>query len=201
MHRRWLHVFLLGCGVALHFWPWAFADAVAIIMLQWVIPSWVIGIALAIAGRQTDATEKGTLIRPAAIIFAANGMLFWVGVGYYENWVACFYGGLLASLVFLLLCKRWFAFSFAGTQMVNTLVLLVCGLPLADQTLDRKCHFAIRPATASQYYSYRLAKGDPEAFFQWGQYWSYEMQGKPILRACPRSRGILFQSLVSINSL
>ena len=72
------------------------------------------------------------------------GATAWLAAGYIWNRPSTFYAGLAAALAALVLCKHWFAWRTAGVQVLNTLILLLVGLPLVDLALLPRARAAIR---------------------------------------------------------
>jgi lysophospholipase L1-like esterase len=141
------------------------------------------------------------------------GATAWLAAGYIWNRPSTFYAGLAAALAALVLCKHWFAWRTAGVQVLNTLILLLVGLPLVDLALLPRARAAIRPETARLYYSFNAAKGDPACFARWEEYYQIEFDrlGSEIFMPAPESplpfllrpgsRGTLVNCGISINSL
>jgi lysophospholipase L1-like esterase len=146
----------------------------------------------------------------AWLLYAA---CMWLGAGYFQNQRGVFYAGLLATLAVLMLCRLWFTWGAAGAQMVNTLILLLVGLPVVDLALRPQSRIAIRPGAYSLYYSYDHAKGDPEAFARWEEYYTsqFEHFWRDVItnspnsslrfRLRPGSHGMMMSCPISINSL
>jgi hypothetical protein len=97
----------------------------------------------------------------------------------------------------------WFRWGAAGAQTVNTLILLLVGLPIVDFALRPQSRIAVRPETCRLYYSYDAAKGDPEAFARWEEYYTIAIRpprpevfttmpksGLPNFRLRPGSHGM-----------
>jgi lysophospholipase L1-like esterase len=149
----------------------------------------------------------------AAMAWLLCGSCMWLGAGYLQNQRSVFYAGLLAMLIVLVLCRLWFVRGGFGAQMVNTLILLLVGLPLFDLALRPRSGDAMRPETYRLYYSYDGAKGDPEAFARWEEYYTSQFDrlwqqvvmtvpntGLPF-QLRPGSHGMMMSSPISINSL
>jgi lysophospholipase L1-like esterase len=149
----------------------------------------------------------------AATAWLLCGAFMWLGAGYLQNQRGDFYAGLLATLAVLVLCRLWFHWGAAGAQAVNTLILLLVGLPAVDLALQPQSRIAIRPETCRLYYSYDAAHGDPEAFAHWEEYYTsqFDRLGGDIFttapnsilpfRLRPRSNGMMVTCPISINSL
>jgi lysophospholipase L1-like esterase len=149
----------------------------------------------------------------AVMAWLLCGAFMWLGAGYFQNQRGVFYAGLLAMLAVLVLCRLWFDWGAAGAQTVNTLILLLVGLPVVDLALRPQSRIAVRPETCRLYYSYDGAKGDPEAFARWEEFytaqfdrlWPDVFTNAPNtglrFRLRPRSHGMMMSCPISINSL
>jgi lysophospholipase L1-like esterase len=149
----------------------------------------------------------------AVMAWLLYGAFMWLGAGYFQNQRSVFYAGLLATLAVLVLCRWWFVWGAAGAQTVNTLILLLVGLPLVDLALRPQSRFAVRPGTYRLYYSYDGAKGDPEAFARWEEYYTsqFDRLWQDVFTTAPNtglrfrlkpgSHGMMMSCPISINSL
>jgi|ERR1700722_5699100 len=149
----------------------------------------------------------------AVMAWLLCGALIWLAAGYFQNQRGIFYGGLVATLIALVLCRRWFRWGAAGAQALNTLFLLLVALPVVDLALRPQSRIAVRPETCRLYYSFDAAKGDPEAFARWSEFYTSQFDvlghdiftsapdSKPHFRLRPGSRGRMMNCPISINSL
>ncbi len=149
----------------------------------------------------------------AVMAWLLCGALLWLGAGYFQNQRVGFYSGLLAALAVLALCRWWFRWGAAGAQALHTLMLLLVGLPLVDVALHPQSLVAVRPETCRLYYSYDAAKGDPQAFARWEEFYTlqFDRLGKDVFMTAPNSdhhfrlrpgsHGRLMNCPISINSL
>lgn len=144
--------------------------------------------------------------------WAAGGVLLWLAASYSLNLRVSFYFGLLVVLAWLVTAKLRFRLPFLGIQLVNTLLLLVICLPVADLLLSPAYHLDTQPETGKKYYSYAAAKQDPAAYAQWWNYYldQWSLMGNVFMpdpdnalphRLRPGAQASLFQSRISINSL
>lgn len=144
--------------------------------------------------------------------WAAGGVLLWLGAAYSLNLRFSFYFGLLFALAWLVTSKLWFRLPFLGIQLINTLLLLVIGLPVADLFVSPPYHLDTQPETGKKYYSYAAARHDPAAYAQWWNYYleQWSLMGSVLMpdpdnvlpfRLRPGAQGSLFQSRISINRL
>ncbi len=175
-------------------------------VLAWVAVSGALLTGEAVLGRFSRPQWKA-----AGVASALFAVCLWLGSAYSQDLRGLFYLGLLAMLSLLLLCKLWFRLPFLAIQGVNTLMLLLVGLPLADQ-LRPAPHLAPKPDLGRKYYSYEVARKDPLAFARW---WNYSVQQwnlmlknifKPdpahVLPAVmrPNSRAKMFESRIVIDN-
>ncbi|MGO8701349.1 MAG: SGNH/GDSL hydrolase family protein [Limisphaerales bacterium] len=165
-----------------------------------------------VAGRESDAIWKA---RWNALVMAwlFCGAFAWLGAGYFNNRSGTFFAGLAAALAALGLCRVWFQWGPAGIQVLNTLILLLVALPLVDVARRPQSRIAVRPDNCRLYYSFNAAKGDPEAFGRWEEYYQsqFDRLGLEIFmpapntplpfRLRPGSRGKMVACPISINSL
>jgi lysophospholipase L1-like esterase len=126
----------------------------------------------------------------AVMAWLLCGAFLWLGAGYFQNQWGDFYAGLLAVLACLVLCRRWFRWGAVGAQAINTLILLLVGLPVLDLAVQPQSRMTVRPETCRLYYSYTAAKGDPEAFGRWQEYYSsqFDHLGHDLFMADPKSK-------------
>jgi lysophospholipase L1-like esterase len=169
--------------------------------------------AIWLAARRVVGGIWKTRWNAAVMAWLLCGSFMWLGAGYFQNQRGGFYAGLSATLAVLALGRWWFDLGAAGAQAVNTLILLLVGLPVVDLAVHPQSRIPIRPETCRLYYSYDNAKGDPDAFGHWEEY--YETQfgrlGLEIFapaphsvlpfRLRPGSHGMMISCPISINSL
>jgi lysophospholipase L1-like esterase len=164
------------------------------------------------ARRAEDGIWKGRW-KAAVMAWLLCGACLWLGAGYFQNQRGVFYAGLLATVAILIFCRLWFRRGAAGTQAVNTMILLLVGLPVVDLALRPQSRIAVTPATCRSYYSYDAAKGDPAAFGRWEEYYTeqFDRLGLDVFmpapntilpfRLRPGSHGMMVNSPITINSL
>jgi lysophospholipase L1-like esterase len=136
-----------------------------------------------------------------------------LGAGYFQNQRVAFYLGLLATLAVLALWRWCFRWGPVGAQALNTLILLLVALPVVDLALRPLSRIAVRPETCRLYYSYNTAKGDPEAFAHWEEFYASQFgslgqaiftttpNSIPHFRLRPASHGRMMNCPISINRL
>jgi lysophospholipase L1-like esterase len=148
-----------------------------------------------------------------AFVCAGLAVLVWLGAAYSENQRPAFLIGLVAAIDWLLLWKASFALRPAIVQAVNTVLLLVLGVPMADLALHHAGLLETDPRVLIQYRSYRAAHRQPAAFERW---WNYlGSQWPPLEKAImvygndpdyrleglrPNSQGTYVESKIVINS-
>jgi lysophospholipase L1-like esterase len=166
-----------------------------------------------LAARRTESEIWKGRWKAAVMAWLLCGACLWLGAGYFQNQRGVFYAGLLATLAVLALCRFWFRWGAAGAQAVNTLILVLVGLPLVDLALRPQSRIAVTPATCRRYYSYDVAKGDPAAFARWEEYYTaqFDRLGLEIFapapntilpfRLRPGSHGMMVNCPITINSL
>jgi lysophospholipase L1-like esterase len=179
----------------------------------YAVPACLMAGAVCVKAARTDSPSWKGRWNAAVMGWLLCGTLVWLGAGYFQNQRGEFYGGLLATLAALVLCRLWFSLGAIGAQTVNTIIVLLVGLPLLDLALRPQSRIAVRPDTCRLYYSYDASRGDPEAFARWEEYYTsqFDRLGLEIFepdpekflpfRLRPGSTGTMVNSRISINSL
>ncbi len=200
----WIGSLTLWVTVALGNISWSF---------YYVPPAGLMAAAVWLAGRRRARGMWMARWNWVAAAWLLCGAFMWLGAGYAQDQRGEFYAGLVATLAVLGLCRLWLRLGAAGAQAVNTLILLLVGLPVVDLVLHPQSRAAIRPETCRLYYSYDAAHGDPEAFARWEEYYTsqFDQLGLDIFttapntilpfRLRPRSHGMMVSCPISINSL
>jgi lysophospholipase L1-like esterase len=141
------------------------------------------------------------------------GSLTWTAGAYWQNVSGSFYFGLASLAAALVVCQIWFRPPVLVSQCLNTLLLLLVGLPLADLFYRPADALDARPEVGRKFYSYSAAKQDPAAFRRWWRHYidQWEEMAKDVFAADPTGvlpfrlkpggRGFLFQSPIQINRL
>jgi lysophospholipase L1-like esterase len=172
----------------------------------------LISATLAMTSRRPAGASRNNRWKILILVWLGYLDLIWLVTGYDQNIWGAFYSGLLSVLVLLLLCRLWFRLGPIGLQIVNTLVLLLVGLPAADLIYQVHGKPEIRPETLRNYYSYDKAKGNPAAFARAQEYYDHCWQvfreqffesthrASPLFRLRPNNHAFLMQCPVSINS-
>jgi lysophospholipase L1-like esterase len=127
--------------------------------------------------------------RRLAMSWAIWGDAIWLVEAYVTNRRAEFLAGLLLSLCLLILCRVWFSPGTIGVQAVNTLMLLLIGLPLADLVARHPAADATDPR--QKYYTYEKGRRDPASFDAWMEAIQAEYDRMRGVIFAPDLRGIL----------
>jgi len=188
----------------------------------------VISIALWLASLSPTDSPNNQKWSALSLFWAILGEALWVAVGNFQDQKWLFFGALFLVLLTLIFSKRCFHYGFLGVQVINTLILLLIGLPVADLLIQLRLSEAVQgtgmePAlyesrginaqNAHFFYSYDEAHGDPSAFAIW--WWNFQSQlNSNVVRGCyeqlpghnPSYRlrhgghGTFFDCPISINS-
>ena len=133
--------------------------------------------------------------------------------GYDRNLLGLFYLGGFLLVLLLLVLKRISRFGMFGSQVANTFLLLLVGLPVADWFTIPAYRLDVAPDPSKTYYSFEAARRDPSAFRRWWRYYINQwdgMAGKIYtpdpehllpFRLKPNSESTFFNCKISINSL
>jgi lysophospholipase L1-like esterase len=179
----------------------------------YAVPAGLMAAAVWLTARRADGGIWKARWNAGVMAWLLAGAFMWLGAGYFQNQRGDFYGGLLAMLAGLALCRCWFRWGAVGAQTIHTLILLLAALPAVDWALRPQSRIAVRPDTCRLYYSYDAAKGDPESFGRWELYYSsqFDHLGHDVfmrdpehvfpLRLRPGSHTTMIRCPVSINSL
>jgi lysophospholipase L1-like esterase len=174
--------------------------------------AWLIAAALCLSAIQCADSAARNRWKTLTMMWLFIGGFALLTVYYLRNQSRGFYIGLALNLAILVLCKLWLRLTWALVQIVNTYVLLLIGLPIADWVI--RPAYSMDPArqSATKYYSYNVARKDPVAFANWWRLYrqQWEVMAKDIFMKDPSgtypfllrpsSRGFLFQCPISINS-
>ena len=159
---------------------------------------------------RTDLRMHWQLLGASWTVFA---LLYWLEVAYLLNLKVEFYLGLLAAFGFLIALKRIRSMPGALVLTVNTMLLLIVGLPLADLLTRPNYQLPERPDLRQRLYAYEEARKDPGAFARWWYYFvrEWRVTQKDICMATtnspapfrlrPGSDGKMFESAIHINRL
>jgi lysophospholipase L1-like esterase len=174
--------------------------------------SWIIAAAILPPSYYLPADRARGPWRLLTVAWAALGALLWVGAAYVHNRSWAFFAGLLILLALLVLCHFWFRLRAPAILAVNTFILLLLGLPIADLLARGVDLLHRKPDPHRHYYLYAVAKENPAASARWWNYYItqwreverriYAPDPDPVLlkRLRPNSRAQLVQSPIVINS-
>ncbi|MCW5551366.1 MAG: hypothetical protein KIS67_04285 [Verrucomicrobiae bacterium] len=176
-----------------------------------VVLAWLNGAGCWLALRSDFKSRLDSCGRVSGLAWSLLGAFILVAVAYRDNAAAPFYGGLVVTLGLLVWSKRQFALSAVAVQAVNTLLLLIMGLPVADLLLRPTYRTDASSGLARKYYSYDAARQDPGAFAHWWKAYldEWDAMGRDVFepdpsgvlpfRLRPGSTGRLFDSRILIN--
>ena len=107
--------------------------------------------AIWLAGTRSDSPAWKSRWNAAVMAWLLCGAIYVARRGILPESSAVFFCGLLATLAVLALCRLWFSWRAAGAQVMNTLILLLVGLPIVDMALrlqSRTCGGAWKHAAS-----------------------------------------------------
>ena len=145
--------------------------------------------------------------------WAGLGILGWVAGAYSQNAAALFYCGWFSVLLLAYFGKKSLRPPAMGVLVINTLMVAIVGLPLADLLFGQGKATERTDANIRTRYSYDAAKRDPAAFGRWWRLYldewdrmakdvfSPDPTGTVPVHLKPGAVGHLFQSRISINRL
>jgi lysophospholipase L1-like esterase len=171
--------------------------------------AWLVATALLLTSMRTPDTASGRWCRKGFLFWAIMGTIFGVSTAYVQNGRVVFFTGLAVCLALLVFWKRWFRPPVLVVQAINTVILLIVGVPLASLLWSPSDQFDQRPNLADEPYRYENARKDPAAFTR---YWRasnemgrnlrriflFEPSGLAHLR--PNTETTLFESRIRVNS-
>ena len=146
------------------------------------------------------------------VAWALLGCGLWLTGAYLQDLTVAFYLALLGVVGLLVLCHFWFRLGKLGIPVVNTLILLIIGIPIMDLLMLPPYSLRTNADTRRTFYSFEAAKANPAAFARW---WSFFVsQWRELVeqitmpdpkralpfRLRPNSHAMLLQSPISINS-
>ncbi len=183
------------------YWPHFYAMLGSLIL----VPGWLLT-------QPGDKTLKPNW-KGAVFACAGLGTLIWLVTEYLENQRLAFFVGLIVAVVWLVLWKASYDLRPFFIQLVNTVILIVIGVPVADLVVRRHGLLETEPTKLIQFRCYAAASRDPDGFERW---WNYlGTQWPPLEKAIieradtndsaptglrPNSRGTYVESEIVINS-
>ena len=174
--------------------------------------AWQVAIAIALASRKATTETAKRRWKILGVSWAFLGTLLWLAVAYSDDLPGAFHVGLVLNVALLLACRVWFRLSPLGIQTVNTLTLLLVALPIADLFVRPSYRPTQYLEPSKKYFSYTAAHKDPATFARWYRcFWSQwdrmasgvfmdDLARAVPVRLRPGGQGMLFDSLISINS-
>jgi lysophospholipase L1-like esterase len=131
---------------------------------------------------------------------------------YASNLAGLFHTAILMTFALLILSKFYFQMAPLLIQGVNTLILLLITLPIADFVMRPRSRSEAKPDPRKEYFLYDNAKKNPGGYASWEAAWEKEGHvlwrriflfhpGDPTWSLKPNTRGHLFNSVIAINSL
>ncbi|MGO8675901.1 MAG: SGNH/GDSL hydrolase family protein [Limisphaerales bacterium] len=146
-----------------------------------------------------------------AVVSAAVAATFWLVAAYLHDLHGGFYLGLVLNLAWLVLSLAWFHPPTPGIQIINTLILVLVGLPAVDRLVAHPPRLDPQIELARGAYSYAAAKKDPVAFARWWECFVTQVNqlfrdlflfhGDPdTFTLRPNADAWLFGSVIHINS-
>ena len=179
----------------------------------YAVPAFLVAAAVWPTARRASSSIWKVRWNAALMAWVLCGAFAWLAAGYFQNQGAVFFTGLIATLASLVVCRIWFSWGPIGGQLINTIILLLMGLPAVDLGMRTLSRVAIGPETCRRFYSLDTSRGDPEAFARWEEYYTsqFDKLGTEVFmpdpakvlpfRLRPGSRGTFVGCPISINSL
>jgi lysophospholipase L1-like esterase len=177
------------------------------------VMAWLLAGAILPVGFLFPVSSLKTGWKALGMVWVACGALLRLVDGYLLDAAGAFYVGLGLNVAWLILCKLWFRVPWLGIQLINSLIVIAVGLPVADLFIRPGYRPDATLDAGRNCYSYQSARKDPAAFARWWGYyldqWNSFMgkvatgprQGLLPFRLRPGSQGTLFQSRIRINSM
>ena len=174
---------------------------------------WVVAGAILLAGSRLAVAPLKTHWNVLGMAWAFLANLIWILAAYLKNLSWPFHVGLLFAVMLLVVCRLLFRLSSVGTQAINTPMLFLVALPVADAFLRPSYHLDEHPDTGKRYYSYEVARKDPAAFKRWWYHFVHvwekskrdifvpDPEGVAPVLLRPGSQTTTFESKISINHL
>ena len=175
--------------------------------IAWLIAAFVL--APTLLNREPVAAKSW---KQLSTLWGLLGSAVWLFTSYDQNLPIAFYAGLVLNIVILVAAKSCFKLPLGVIQAVNTLILILVCLPLADLAMRLTHRLDLRPETGKRYYSYEVARKKPAAFATWWKYYNQQWElmarknfmrdpsGRLPLRLRPSSHGEFFQNQIRINN-
>jgi lysophospholipase L1-like esterase len=180
--------------------PWTLENAA----LQWLVAGSVLLQAL-----NCKQPERKTTLLRLFLVWASGGSIVWLAAAYLANLRLEFYLGLLPALALLVMLKKRFRLNALAIQAVNTLMLLLVGLPIVSLFFSPDDQFDMLPKLEERPYSFEFAKRNPSAFARWSKHstdefkkftWAVTQGGDGVVRLRPNMIVPFFEARIPINS-
>ena len=150
-------------------------------------------------------------LQPLVLVWSFSADFIWIAASYLKNAQWSFFAGLILAVTCLIVLKAWVRLRYVAHQIVNTLIILMIGLPVVDVLLSTSDHLGKPPPPESRAYSFESASRDYAAFARWCEY--FESQSRQLYAAIfrsdpaaflrfqlkPGARGTFFGEPISIN--
>jgi len=138
------------------------------------IAAWLEALAFILAGRSLPRESPAAPgLRTCGLLWGTVASCLGLIGPYLENQRGAFLLGLAASLVVIGMFKITFPNKWLLNNFLNTLILLLLGLPLVDLFLQRNP--APPPDLAKRPYSYEFAIRNKDAYFDWWRYYTRQL--------------------------
>ena len=172
-----------------------------------------IGIGLLFAGGQLAAGRLKSYWQAQGFTWAFLAGFLWLFMAYSYNFKPEFYVGLGIMAGVLVAAKFCFRLPGLVIQAVNTVLLLMVGLPVADAITRPDYNISYDAREGKRFYSYEFARKNPDAFAHWWNHFVDEWRvlqkdicepdtvGRAPFQFRPGTEGKMFQSRVRINNL
>ena len=118
--------------------------------------------------------------RSLAIVWAQATDFVWLASAYDKNDRLGFYAALLLCIALLILTKKWFRLPSSAVLGLNTAILIIVGLPVANLLVSPADSLGIPPPLSAKPYSYEFFKRDPAGYMRWLNY--YDEQSRSIFQ-------------------
>ena len=135
--------------------------------------AWLVAMAIVPARISAESPQRWRFV---AMTCGVIGVVLWLAGAWTHNMREVFYLGMGAAFALLIICKLWFRLPAAAILTVNTLLLLILTLGLADLFTPRPPRLDPHVAMARKYYSYENARKDPFGFACWWNYYVEQWQ-------------------------
>ena len=171
-----------------------------------VVLAWLVNAIILPVNNPLLAPALRSRLRVPALAAALFTGVVLLAISWNHNLLLAFRVGVLVNLQLLVLARIWFPLPVWCVHLVNTVLALGVGLPMADFLFQPDYHSTLRSEELRNYYSLEAARKNPEAFAHWWRYYGEQWQqfSRVVIRAGPRlqpgSRATLVHCPIQINS-